>query len=200
MKYEENIQGIGDLNPDYMGFIFYPLSKRQVSIAELQKAFDLLDHPIKKVAVFVNEPIENIIKIVQEFPFDLLQLHGKETVEEVMKLKEAGFLIMKAFSIQDDFNWKEPEKYEGLCEFFLFDTSTPKYGGSGQKFDWKLLQNYQGKTPFFLSGGISVSDTEEILKLHHPLFYGIDINSRFEIEPGLKDIHLVQKFIKELSK
>lgn len=200
MKYAENISALGELKPDMMGFIFYPKSKRFVDKKVLEKSFLEFDKNISKVAVFVNESVKFIASSLEGLSFDYIQLHGKESVEEIIKLKSYGYKIIKAFPMSDEFDWSKTKEYESHCDYFLFDTSTPKHGGSGKQFDWNILKNYHGLTPFLLSGGISLHDMAKIKAFHHPQFSGIDANSKFEIEPGLKDIDLVQKMIKELRK
>lgn len=198
MKYAENILALGELEPDMMGFIFYPKSKRFVDQKVLAKSFLSLDKSIAKVAVFVNESAQFIASTLEGLSFDYIQLHGKESVEEIIKLKSFGYKIIKAFSMSNDFDWSDTNKYKGYCNLFLFDTSTPKHGGSGKQFNWEILDDYCGPTPFLLSGGISINDMERIKAFRHPQFSGIDANSKFEIEPGLKDIDLVQKMFNEL--
>jgi len=200
LKQSENILEITSLRPDFMGFIFYPKSKRLVNMNEIEESFQKIDDGIKKVAVFVNETAENISQILNGFEFDFIQLHGNESPETVKELKLKGYQIIKAFSMKTGFDFKLLQNYKGISDYFLFDTATPQYGGSGKKFNWDLLENYQGKTPFLLSGGISLKDAEEIKKLHHTRLAGIDVNSGFEIEPGLKDIDLLEKFIKVIRK
>lgn len=200
MKHSENILALEDLKPDMMGFIFYPKSKRYVDKKVLKKSFLKGDKNIDKVAVFVNESAKHMASELAGLDFKYIQLHGKEPIEEIIKLKSFGYKIMKAFPMSNAFEWERTEAYEAYCDYFVFDTSSPNHGGSGQQFDWNILKNYQGKTPFLLSGGISIQDIEQIKKFQHPQLAGIDINSKFEIEPGLKDIDLVQKMIKEFRR
>lgn len=200
MKYTENILALGELKPNMMGFIFYPKSKRFVDKNILEKSFLEFDKNIAKVAVFVNESYKFIASSLEGLSFDYIQLHGKEPIEEVIKLKTFGYKIIKAFPMSIEFDWSKTNKYEGHCDYFLFDTSTPKHGGSGKQFDWDILKNYHGQTPFLLSGGLSIQDIKKIKLFQHPQFAGIDANSKFEIESGLKDIDLVQRMIKELRK
>ncbi|NPD46703.1 phosphoribosylanthranilate isomerase [Lentimicrobium sp. S6] len=200
MKYSDNISALASLKPDMMGFIFYPKSKRFVDKKVLEMSFREFDENISKVAVFVNKSAEFIASDLVGLHFDYIQLHGKEPIEEVIKLKNYGYKIIKAFPMSNAFEWDRTEAYEAYCDYFVFDTSSPNHGGSGQQFDWNILKNYQGKTPFLLSGGISIQDIEQIKKFQHPQLAGIDINSKFEIEPGLKDIDLVQKMIKEFRR
>ena len=193
MKYPENIQAVASLLPDYMGFIFYEKSDRYVQ----DLAFESLSLPeeIKKTGVFVNVSSEKIAQTATTCHLDAIQLHGKETPEDCLFLREKGFEIIKSFSIKEEKDLLQTEPYSSCCDFLLFDTPTAQYGGSGKKFDWRILQHYHGETPFFLSGGIAPDDMDEVLKFNHPFFYGIDINSRFETKPGMKDFQQVKKFI-----
>lgn len=202
MKFSNNISDLCTLDIDMMGMIFYPKSARYVGnitkneISEIHRYTS--EKSIKKVGVFVNSSSENILKSVEEFKLDYVQLHGDETPDFCTSLKEY-IPIIKAFSISEEADFEPTILYEGICSFFLFDTKTSQYGGSGLKFDWSILGRYKGLTPFILSGGISAKDTEHIKDMEHPLFAGIDINSRFEIGPAIKDIDLLATFFKELQ-
>lgn len=197
MKHPQNIQLIAALQPDMMGFIFYPKSPRY---AEPLDAATLNDLPesIKKIGVFVNEDMERILTFVFKYKLDGVQLHGIENKDICQKLKEAGLIVLKAFPIAEASNFQVTATYEGVCDYFLFDTKTDAYGGSGIKFDWTMLDEYKGQTPFLLSGGIAADDAEAILKINHPKFVGIDLNSKFELEPGLKNVEMLNVFLKEL--
>jgi len=194
LKYPENIQAVSALKPDFMGFIFYPKSPRYAEPLDI-KTLEALPPTIKKIGVFVNEDIENILTIAYKYKLDGLQLHGTELVDMCRKLKKLGYLVIKAFPIAEAYNFKVTKAYEGVCDYFLFDTKTDAYGGSGVKFNWQILKGYKGETPFLLSGGIAVDDAEAIRKIEHPLFAGIDLNSKFELKPGLKNISLLKEFI-----
>ena len=190
MRDKENISGLLALKPDYIGFIFYDRSKRFVA------DFPQIEIPstIKKVGVFVNETIEEIIEKANKHNLDFVQLHGDETSEYCEKLALKNIKIIKAFSVDENFDFSVTKPFENSVSLFLFDTKGNNYGGNGIKFNWELLQNYTGKTPFLLSGGISKNDSEEIKKFKHPAFLGIDINSGFELEPGLKNIKEIKEF------
>lgn len=196
MKHPDNIRDLGTLAIDFMGMIFYEKSPRYVDKLTLED-LNLLPQYIERVGVFVNAEIDLIIEKVNQYGLDLIQLHGNESPEFCKDLNRT-LPIIKAFSISDVMDIEQTKAYDGLQGYFLFDTKTPQYGGSGQKFDWAILDSYTGHTPFLLSGGISIDDATEIRKIKHPQFYGIDLNSKFEKEPGLKDIELLQQFIKEL--
>ena len=190
MRDKENISGLLDLKPDYIGFIFYEQSKRFVA------DFPQIEIPssVKKVGVFVNEIIEKIIEKVNKHKLDFVQLHGNETSEYCEKLAAKDIKIIKAFSVDENFDFSATKPFEKCVSLFLFDTKGNNYGGNGIKFNWELLQNYTGKTPFLLSGGISKNDAAEIKKMKHLAFLGIDINSGFELEPGLKNIKEIKEF------
>jgi phosphoribosylanthranilate isomerase len=198
MKIPENIAAVAALKPDFMGLIFYPKSPRYAETLDIA-ALNALSPSIKKIGVFVNENLENILTIAYKYKLDGLQLHGTELVDMCAKLKRAGYIVIKAFPIAEAYNFKVTKDYEGACDYFLFDTKTDAYGGSGLKFNWAMLEEYRGETPFLLSGGIAADDAEAILKIEHPKFVGIDLNSKFELKPGLKNIDLLKTFILELK-
>ena len=199
MKFQENIHAISELNPDYMGFIFYDQSPR-FALQELkEEQISNLPSGIIKVGVFVDENHENILRICRDYKIDVIQLHGNESSGYCLKLKKEGLQVIKAFGVDENFNFKELEIYSFACDFFLFDTKTSKYGGSGEKFDWKFLRSYKQNTPFFLSGGISMDDMAELNALNIKSLHAIDVNSRFEIEEGLKDPELVKILINEIK-
>jgi len=184
---------LASLPVEMLGFIFYPKSPRcvvdKINPAEIAK----LPEHIGRVGVFVNASKDEILRIAILFHLTVIQLHGNESVELCKELKAEGFIIIKAFNLYINNNY---EAYTPYCHYFLFDTPSVKHGGTGQKFDWNLLTKYTCPTPFLLSGGIGPDDADAITKINHPQFAGIDINSRFEIEPGVKDVELIKRFIK----
>lgn len=194
MKYPENILKIGSLLPDYMGFIFYEKSARYFDseIPELPKT-------IKKTGVFVNSSIEEVLEKVTNHNLQAVQLHGKESVAFCTELKTKlanSIKIIKVFSIIDSFDFQELNNFETVCDYFLFDTKGKLPGGNGTTFDWKVLADYPSQKPFFLSGGIGLEEVQaikEILKLNLPI-HAIDVNSKFEIEPGLKNKNTLSEF------
>lgn len=199
MRDKENIDQIAELQPDYMGFIFYPLSKRFAGDALDEEQIVSLPSHIKKTGVFVNETVDKIRSVIDRFTLDAIQLHGDESPEDVIKIyinnnnpHVIHVSIIKAFAIDADFDFKILEEYKTFCDYFLFDTKTPGYGGSGQKFDWKILEKYDNEVPFFLSGGIGPEDIEDIKKSGLKI-YAIDVNSKVEIIPGLKDISKIKQ-------
>lgn len=198
MKYSENIQEIAALKPDYLGFIFWDKSSRKFELKELPK----LDSNIKKVGVFVDASLEEIQNKIKTFQLDFIQLHGKESVDYCANLKNEKVEIIKAFSINNDFDFNQLKAYENVVDFFLFDTKGKLPGGNGTTFDWQVLENYNLQKPFFLSGGIGlteISKTKEFLDSDLSNYcYAIDVNSRFETEPGLKNKIDLEKFKKML--
>jgi phosphoribosylanthranilate isomerase len=198
MRDANNILELIKLKPDYLGFIFYDKSKRFVTnFPEVEFPSDL-----KKVGVFVNETIDEIIEIADKNKLEAIQLHGNESPEYCEELKVLlirNVEIFKAFSIDENFDFSKTEAYQKVCDFLLFDTKGKEYGGNGVKFDWEVLENYKGTTPFLLSGGISKNDAKEIKKISHKAFLGIDINSGFEIEPALKNIANIKEFKQNLK-
>ena len=195
MRDSDNIRAVEELGVDWMGFIFYNKSSRFVS-----EVPEYLPLKSKRVGVFVNEALETILQTSSMFSLDFVQLHGNESPEFCETLSTCGLSIIKAFSITDnkEFESEKFKPYESFCDYFLFDTKTELFGGSGKKFNWEILSDYFGNTPFLLSGGISPDDVEEIKSFVHPKYAGIDLNSRFEITPAYKNIKLLQNFIKEI--
>ncbi len=195
MREPDNIQALVDeVRPDWMGLIFYPPSPRYV----FGKPIPLISRiEIKKVGVFVDEHISSIKKTAEEFGLSTIQMHGKETAEEVKTVKEEiGLEVFKVFSVSEKIDWTNLEAYLPYADYFLFDTFTKDHGGSGKRFNWELLRDYPFDKPFLLSGGISPSNTQDILKFGQllPQLAGVDINSGFEISPGLKDVKKVSEF------
>lgn len=198
MKYSDNIQEIAALKPDYLGFIFWDKSSRKFNLNELPK----LDSNIEKVGVFVNATLEEIQKKIKTFQLDVIQLHGKESVEFCSDLKKEKIEIIKAFSIDNDFDFSRLKAYENAVDYFLFDTKGKLPGGNGTTFDWQVLEDYNLQKPFFLSGGIGLAEIDKIQEFLDSYLskycYAIDVNSRFETTPGLKNKIDLEKFKKLL--
>lgn len=191
MRSPENIMALSQLAPDYMGFIFWEHSKRFVKAPTPD-----LPNSIKKTGVFVHASSSFIKDIAMQHQLQALQLHGDESPDFCQKLKATGLEIIKAFAVGTDFDFSVLEAYESVCDYFLFDTKGELPGGNGSRFDWTLLRGYPTTKPFFLSGGIGPKDQgaiASIISLNLPL-YAIDINSKFEIEPGLKNIEVIKQF------
>lgn len=194
MREPENIRAIEQAGADWMGFIFFPQSVRHVSHRP-----EYLPEQCRRIGVFVNESSENILLKAQEFGLHHIQLHGRETPEQCRKLKAAGLGIIKVFSIAREIDLRPVGCYEGICDYFLFDTACSGYGGSGKTFNWNILQAYRGKTPFLLSGGLRPGSLSSLLQFKHEQWAGIDLNSGFETAPGLKDAAAVHTFINQLK-
>ncbi|CAL2056822.1 phosphoribosylanthranilate isomerase [Tenacibaculum sp. 190524A05c] len=197
MKYVDNIRQVAELKPDYLGFIFYERSKRNFEgiIPEIPKG-------IKKTGVFVNEYLEILVSLAEEYKLEALQLHGDESVAYIQEIKKhlPKVEIIKVFGIKDAFDFSILEAYESVVDYFLFDTKGKERGGNGVVFDWTVLKNYPSTKPFFLSGGIGLEEVtavKEISKTNLPI-YAIDVNSKFETEPGLKSIKKLKKFKNEI--
>lgn len=199
MREFDNVSDVAALKPDYMGFIFYPESPRFVKTMAYELMCMAKSFYVEPVAVFVNVSAVSVLKYAEMYGFSNVQLHGNETPETCIALREEGLKVIKAFSIDNCLDLEETKFYRDCCDYFLFDTKTSSYGGSGSKYNWRVLQKYNGSTPFFLSGGIGPNDADSILAFEHPGFLGIDINSRFETRPGLKDIQLLKSFINQLN-
>ncbi len=180
MREPENIRAIEQAGADWMGFIFFPQSARYVSHRP-----EYLPEQCHRIGVFVNESSENILLKAQEFGLHHIQLHGRETPEQC--------------SIARKIDLRPVGCYEGVCDYFLFDTACSGYGGSGKTFNWNILQAYRGKTPFLLSGGLRPGSLSSLLQFKHEQWAGIDLNSGFETAPALKDDAAVHTFINQLK-
>jgi len=201
MRDAENISELVKLKPNYIGFIFYDKSKRFVT------NFPKVEIPsgIKKVGVFVNETIDEIIEIADKNKLEAIQLHGNESpkyCEELKVLLIRNVEIFKAFPIDDNFDFSITEDYQKVCDYLLFDTKGKEYGGNGIKFNWQVLDNYKGELPYLLSGGITKNDVQALLlflnRQESKKCIGIDINSGFEIEPAMKNIANIKEFKQNL--
>lgn len=190
MREAANIEALGTLAVDFIGFIFYPKSKRFVEqVPNLP-----LPSSIKRVGVFVNAEIEIIIETATLFELDYLQLHGDESPAYCIALKEQGFKLIKAFAVNDAFDFQQMDVYESCCDYFLLDAKGKDYGGNGIQFNWQLLQQYPSNKPFFLSGGIDLDSVAAIQALDMSQLYALDINSKFETAPALKNIDKIKQF------
>lgn len=191
MREPDNIREVESLGIDMMGFVFWPHSGRYVS-----RRPEYLPEKCKRVGVFVDEDLEQVRHIADDFALDYIQLHGHETPEYCAQLK--NFHIIKAFNIATSVDLRQAEAYAGHADLFLFDTKGLAAGGNGEKFDWNVLDSYDGYTPFLLSGGIGPEDARRVKAFRHPRCIGIDLNSCFELAPALKDIHRLKTFIKSI--
>ena len=189
-----NIQKVTDLKPDYLGFIFYPGSKRYVDKLG-EEVINAIPPGIKKTGVFVDSSYKEILNNIKKNSLDAVQLHGNETAELCMALKKEGTEIIKAFGVDENFDFKTLEPYLEAVDYFLFDTKTSMYGGSGKIFDWKLLEQYPYKTSYFLSGGLSADNLSKIKHIEDQRLYAVDLNSKFETEPGIKDVKKLKRAV-----
>ena len=203
MKFSENIQEIANLEPDFLGFIFYENSVRNYT----ENTIVSIANSINKVGVFVNERQEKIIKTILKYDLNVIQLHGKETESYCLELKsqlkqnQLNTKIIKAFSVDDYFVFQTLNEYQ-MVDYFLFDTKGKLPGGNGTKFDWKILGNYHLEKPYFLSGGIGLDDISTINEFSQTpaskYCHALDVNSQFEIEAGLKNKEKLQQFKTQL--
>lgn len=208
----ENIRQVAELGVDWIGMIFWEKSPRNVTMIPSHagilpdRAMDMGDFKAKRVGVFVDEMPQSIITRVVNFKLDLIQLHGKETPTLIRNLRRtldpdirSGIQVIKAISVSCREDIEAYKNYADCVDYFLFDTKCPTVGGSGNQFDWSVLEAYDGDIPFLLSGGIGPDDAERIKAFHHPKCIGIDLNSRFEIEPALKDINKLKEFLEKVK-
>lgn len=195
MREPANIATVAALQPDYMGFIFYPESVRYVGE---NAAIPLNLAGIKRVGVFVNAPIPYVLEIVGKYRLDAVQLHGDEDFEYCKIIRSNKLEVIKAIAIADQLPVNKLMSYSDCVDYFLFDTTTPYYGGSGKTFDWNIVKSYNVAIPFFISGGLDLEHVAALKNIDHPKFIGVDANSRLEIAPGIKDIERTKQFIKTI--
>jgi phosphoribosylanthranilate isomerase len=193
-----NIEEIAGLSPDFMGFIFYPGSKRFIG-PQPASLFVAKPEGILRTGVFVDEILSRITGSIVNYSLDVVQLHGNEGPGFCMRLKETGKIIVKAIEVSDSLNFRNLIPFIECCDYFLFDAGTGGKGGSGQKFNWARLNDYDLGKPFLLGGGVGPDDATSIKGISHPDLFAVDINSRFEISPGIKDVEKVKKFICEIK-
>ena len=224
MREPENIRAVSALGIDMIGFVFWPDSPRFVrmissqagiipdySVERLNKGRGKVEAPAdevvlpKRVGVFVDDMPQSIVTRVFNYDLDYVQLHGEESrvmIENLRRTLEpdikSGVKIIKALSIGSPEDVSRYKEYEGVVDLFVFDTKCKTVGGSGEQFDWDVLKLYDGQTPFLLSGGIGPDDVERVKSFSHPQFAGVDLNSRFETEPGLKDVEALRQFIQAI--
>ena len=197
MRDGDNIRSLEKVGIDWMGFIFYPASPRYVS--EDDKWTEAIQSCTKvKVGVFVNAEPETIEKKVAKYRLDYVQLHGDESPDYCHRMRDTGCAVIKAFPVSSESDFRSTAAYESFVDYLLFDTKGVGYGGTGRRFNWSALNAYQGNTPFLLSGGIRAEHVNDLLALIHPLMAGIDLNSRFELSPALKDVNKIEQFVRQL--
>ena len=195
MRDSRNIREVESLAPDMMGFMCWSGSKRYVA-----EKPDYLPK-MYRVGVFVNPTLEEVVSKVKEYGLNRIQLHGTESAEFCHSVyKATGLLVTKAISIvtEKDFETCSQYEQEKAVDILLFDTKSSGWGGSGKSFDWSLLDSYDGDNPFILAGGIGPGAEERLVEIEHPKFRGIDLNSRFETEPALKEINKLSVFINNI--
>ena len=229
MRDADNIRAVAQLGIDMMGFIFWQKSPRYVqmissragiipdySAERIQKTMEKAAPEVaarqdggskpKRVGVFVDDMPQNIVTRVYNYDLDYIQLHGNEPRETIENLRatldpdiKPGIKFIKAISVSTADDIKKYKEYVGVVDLFLFDTKCKTMGGSGQQFDWSVLDSYDGDTPFLLSGGIGPDDAERVKAFRHPKCVGIDLNSKFEVEPGLKDVDKLKDFLEKIK-
>ncbi len=194
-----NIKEVVQLQPNFIGFIFYGKSPRNCTM-DGNAVRDLKLGTTKKVGVFVSEPKDKLLRTVNDFGLDYVQLHGGESVAYCKDLIAAGLKLIKVFSVGDSFDMNDTNAFQ-CCDYLLFDTKGKKLGGNGVQFNWDILNNYTGTVPFILSGGLELKHLSSLKEISqsYPLLSGLDINSKFEIKPGLKSIDLVGEFINGIN-
>jgi phosphoribosylanthranilate isomerase len=195
----KQLQQLDALNIDYAGLIFYKDSPRYMGDKITGKQIKDADFDIKKVGVFVNPGYSELLDAIDEYGLDIVQLHGNETPEMCEELN-GEVEVIKAFRIAGDDSINIDEMvmlYDAACDFYLFDTAGLKesFGGTGQQFDWSILKKAKIEKPFFLSGGIGPDDAQKVKAFKHPDFFAIDVNSKFEMAPGIKDMAAILKFL-----
>lgn len=197
MRDADNIRAVEALGIDLMGFIFWPHSSRYAGTRP-----SYLPENCRRVGVFVDAADPDVLDAVKAFRLDILQLHGHETPRTIAALKESvpSVRIIKSLAIKDPGDLELAEAYEDVCDAFLFDTKGRLPGGNGAPFDWNVLRGYGGRLPFLLSGGIGPGDERRIREFNVPGCIGIDLNSRFETAPGVKDVAALKTFIETLTK
>jgi phosphoribosylanthranilate isomerase len=200
MRDPANIMAVASLSPDFMGFIFYEKSKRYAAELLSPQILDYLPSNYKKVGVFVDATLEKILDAALSYNLDFVQLHGSESSNfcEIIKAENIG--VFKSFSVDENFDFTITESYENAVDYFLFDTKTEAHGGSGKAFDWEILKKYNQKLPFLLAGGLSLENIEKVFELTDLNILGVDVNSKFEIEPGLKDTGMLNTLFEKIRK
>ncbi|MBR1546568.1 MAG: phosphoribosylanthranilate isomerase [Prevotella sp.] len=198
MRDPENIRAVSELDIQWLGMIFWEKSSRNVS-----KKPSFLPTKQKRVGVFVDATIEEVMGKVQEYALDIIQLHGKESPAYIRRLRplcgDRVAAIIKALNIATKEDLEQTKPYMDVVDYFLFDTKAKMVGGNGTKFDWSVLTEYKGTTPFILSGGIGPDDADKVKAFHHPQLAGIDLNSRFETAPAHKDVNALRDFLSSLA-
>ncbi len=187
MRESGNISAVAELQPDFLGFIFHPDSPRYAGLLLEPGLLRALPEGIRKIGVFVNASTALVLETLAQFGLYGAQLHGQETPAQCAALRQAGVLVVKVFAVGEVIDWEAVRPYEGLCDYYLFDTLGRAPGGNGTAFDWELLRGYPLATPYLLAGGVGFDNVPDLAALHLPGLVGVDLNSRFETAPGRKD-------------
>ncbi|MVN77967.1 phosphoribosylanthranilate isomerase [Hymenobacter sp. HMF4947] len=199
MREAANLWAVADLNPDFLGFIFYEKSARFVGDSLDPELLRSLPPTLRKVGVFVDMPLPELLATTTRYLLDYVQLHGHESPAYCREAQHHNLRIIKAFSIDEGFDFSTLAAYSSVCDLFLFDTKGAHPGGNGTAFDWQVLAKYHGPTPFLLSGGLGPNNASELLHFHHPQLVGYDFNSQLELAPGLKDVAATKKLLTRLQ-
>jgi phosphoribosylanthranilate isomerase len=197
MRDVENIKALIELKPDFMGFIFYDKSPRFVGNDLDVELMNSIPREIKKVGVFVNATVDFILQNVRKYGLNYVQLHGNEMPDFCKNLRLKGVNIIKAFRVDNDFIFSQVNNYKPHVDFFLFDAKGDGYGGNGISFDWSILKKYDNQKPYFLAGGVSLENID-VLETIIPQPYALDVNSKFEIEPAVKDIEKLEELLDKI--
>lgn len=198
MRDAKNIASLNQLDVDFMGMIFYEKSPRYVNTKTTDCKL-LVANSVKRIGVFVKEELGQVSEIAKKYNLDYVQLHGGEELAYCKQLKVKGIKIIKVFAVDEAFDFDKTIPFETVADYFLFDTKGEAHGGNGIAFDWGVLKKYKGAIPFFLGGGIGPTSIDAIKELNHPMLFSLDLNSKFEIEPGLKNIVKLKDFIQKIK-
>lgn len=194
MRDADNIKDIDNIDKvNWMGFIFFDKSKRNV-----ESLPSYMPVKSKRVGVFVNADKGDILSKAREYGFNIIQLHGNEDADYCQSLRQMldkDIQIIKMIQVSDSSDIHNVSIYEDSVDYFLFETKCQSYGGSGTQFDWNILEEYEGTKPFLITGGISPDDVDKVKAFHHPMFAGIDLNSKFETAPAFKDVEAIKAFV-----
>lgn len=198
MRDGENIRQLMALKPDYIGFIFYAPSKRFAG-AMNEELLNVIPPDVKRTGVFVNAEAEEVLEKIKKYALQAVQLHGNETPEFCERIKKEPVEVIKAFGIDQNFDFDVLTPYQKAVDFFLFDTKTKNHGGSGKTFNWDYLNRYKLSTAYFLSGGLGPENLLQVQDIKDERLYALDLNSRFETSPGLKDMDKLRKAFLEVK-
>jgi len=195
MRNKENIAALAELGVNYIGFIFYDKSSRNAMGLDV----NVDTNGLMRIGVFVNEAVDFVQQKIKTYKLNAIQLHGDESPRYCKALEQEEVSIIKVFSIGDSFDFEITKAYEPFCDYFLFDTKGKERGGNGVVFNWYLLASYKGSLPFFLSGGIGPKSADALNAFHHEKLFGLDLNSKFEIEPAVKHVQKIENFLNVLA-